>query len=234
MAHILLIEDDPVLGPRLKRNLELSGYRLTLATGGQGGLATAVNRHHDLIILDLMLPGLDGMKILHKIRGKGNDTPVIILTAKGTERDRLEGFREGCDDYLTKPFSFPELTARIKAVLRRCGYKAEQRILNSGGISIDPNTRTVMCGTDQIDLTPREFDLLYMLISHSNRAISRYALLDEIWGEDKDVTIRTIDAHVSYLRRKLMDVKGILGQIVTVYKSGYTWEVISDENLESI
>ncbi len=229
MARILLIEDDPVLGPRLKRNLELSGYRVTLANFGKTGLNCAKEDQSDLIILDLMLPGMDGMRILHEVRQNKLDVPVIILTAKGSERDKLAGFREGCDDYMTKPFSFPELTARIRAVLKRCGYKNEPRIINSGGISLDPESRTITGVDAIIELSPREFDLLYFLVSRPNQTLSRYALLDEIWGEDSEVTTRTIDAHVSYLRKKLADSGIISGRIATVYKAGYMWS-INDNN----
>ncbi|HHE46840.1 MAG TPA: response regulator transcription factor, partial [Bacteroidetes bacterium] len=128
MAHILIIEDDPHLGPRLKRNLELSGYRVTLASNGRSGLATALSGSTHLIVLDLMLPLVDGLHILRRLRREKVSTPVIILTAKGTEAERMAGFRSGCDDYVTKPFSLMELIARIRAVLRRSGYEARQLV----------------------------------------------------------------------------------------------------------
>jgi len=223
MAHILLIEDDPVLGPRLRNNLELSGYRVTLATIGQTGLRSALNGAADLIVLDLMLPGLDGMKILHEVRKHHIDSPVIILTAKGAEWDRLEGFREGCDDYVTKPFSLMELIARVKALLRRCGYREESRVINSGGITIDPMNRSVFAGSSRVEVSPKEFDLLYVLISHPNQALSRYYILDEVWDEDSDLSTRTVDAHVAYLRRKLNVCDLLTGSIETVYRVGYMW-----------
>jgi len=223
MAHILLIEDDPVLGPRLRNNLELSGYRVTLATIGQTGLHFVLNGAADLIILDLMLPGLDGMKILHEMRKKHVDTPVIILTAKGAESDRLEGFNEGCDDYVTKPFSLMELIARVRAVLKRCGYREESHAINSGGVTLDPGSRTLLIGEKRVDISPREFDLLRVLLSHPNQALSRYYLLDEVWGEESDLSTRTVDAHIAYLRKKLEDCSGINGVIETVYKVGYMW-----------
>jgi len=223
MAHLLIIEDDPVLGPRLKRNMELSGYRVTLARNGRSGLDTAVNGSAHLIILDLMLPLVDGLHILKKMRRENINTPVIILTAKGTETDRLEGFRIGCDDYVIKPFSLMELIARIRAVLRRSGQRDEQRVINSGGVVIDPESRTVTAGNVMVELSPREFDLLYALTSHTNQALSREYLMSAVWGEANDISYRTVDAHVAYLRRKLENELPIKARIVTVYKVGYMW-----------
>jgi two-component system alkaline phosphatase synthesis response regulator PhoP len=223
MAHILIIEDDPRLGPRLKRNLELSGFRVTLASNGRSGLSSAMNGAAHLIVLDLMLPLIDGLHILKKMRHEQVNTPVIILTAKGMESERLEGFRAGCDDYMTKPFSLMELIARIRAVLRRSGYKESPSVINSAGLIIDPGRRSVQANSIEIEFSPKEFDLLYTLASHPNQALSREYLLNEVWGEDSEVTYRTIDAHVSYLRKKLEDNNETRARIVTVYKVGYMW-----------
>jgi len=223
MAHILIIEDDPRLGPRLKRNLELSGYRVTLARNGRSGLDCALAGSANLIVLDLMLPLVDGLHILKKMRREHVNTPVIILTAKGSEAQRLEGFRSGCDDYVTKPFSLMELIARIRAVLRRSGYREKHSVINSAGAVIDPEARSVTSDGRDIELSPREFDLLYTLASHPNQALSRNYLLNEVWGEDSDVTNRTVDAHISYLRRKIELNPEAPARIVTVYKVGYKW-----------
>ena len=223
MAHILIIEDDPRLGPRLKRNLELSGYRVTLARNGRSGLDCALVGSANLIVLDLMLPLVDGLHILKKMRREHVNTPVIILTAKGSEAQRLEGFRSGCDDYVTKPFSLMELIARIRAVLRRSGYREKHSVINSAGAVIDPEARSVTSVGRDIELSPREFDLLYALVSHPNQALSRNYLLNEVWGEDSDVTNRTVDAHISYLRRKIELNPEAPARIVTVYKVGYKW-----------
>ncbi len=225
MAHILIIEDDPRLGPRLQRNLELSGYRVTLASNGHSGLGSALAGTAHLIILDLMLPIIDGLHILKRIRREHINTPVIILTAKGTENERLDGFMAGCDDYVTKPFYLMELIARIRAVLRRIGHEEDSEVINSGGIVLDPESRAVTTHEASIEFSHREFDLLYALMSHPNQALSRKYLLNSVWSDSSDVSFRTIDAHVSYIRKKIEAEAQVQGQIVTVYKVGYMWKV---------
>lgn len=225
MPHILIVEDDPKLGPRLKRNLELSGYGVSLARDGLTGLNAAQKGGFDLILLDLMLPYIGGLNILNDLRLELNHTPVIILTAKGMEVDRLEGFRAGCDDYVTKPFSMDELTARIKAVLRRVGFKSTPRAITSGGLLLDPERFTASCNGQRIEMTNREFDLLYELVSRPNLPMSRYALLDEVWGEEFDASVRSVDALVAFIRKKLETIKSLTGSIETVYKVGYRWRV---------
>ncbi|MCF7811850.1 response regulator transcription factor [bacterium] len=225
MANILIIEDDPRLGPRLKRNFELSGFGVTLATNGRSGLSSAMNGSAHLIVLDLMLPLIDGLHILKKIRQAHINTPVIILTAKGMESERLEGFQAGCDDYVSKPFSLMELIARVRAVLRRSGFKESRSVINSAGLMIDPERRSVHANSIKIEFSPKEFDLLYILASRPNQALSREYLLNEVWGENSEVTYRTIDAHVSYLRKKLVESEDKVAQIITVYKVGYMWSI---------
>jgi len=223
MAHILIVEDDPDLGSRLKKNLELEGYRISLTSDGRSGLDAAKSGSADLILLDLMLPMLDGMHILKMLRRSLDQVPVIILTAKGKEAHRLEGFREGCDDYLVKPFSLMELIARIRAVLRRSGFRDVPSVINSCGFMVDPGARKVTYDGQSLALTPKEFDLLYVLASHPNQALSRGALLDEVWGDEVDVTDRTVDSHVASLRRKIEANPEIPEWIQTVYKVGYRW-----------
>ena len=224
MAHLLIIEDDPELGPLLKRNLELEGYRVTLAADGKLGLELARQGGAHLILLDLMLPLLDGMTVLKRLRRELINSPVIILTAKGTEADRLDGFRAGCDDYVAKPFSLMELIARIRAVLRRSGYRRRSEVVNCGGLIADPDARSLSCDGRNIPLTPREFDLLFELMSHPDQALSRTHLLDEVWGEQTDVTPRTVDTHIASLRAKVEGNPEHSWQIVTVYKVGYMWK----------
>jgi len=170
-----------------------------------------------------MLPLVDGLHILKKMRRENVNTPVVILTAKGTEVERLDGFRAGCDDYVTKPFSLMELIARIRAVLRRSGYKEKLSVINSAGVMIDPESRLVTVENCNIDLSPKEFNLLYTLASHPNQALSRNYLLDAAWGEDSDVTHRTVDSHISYLRHKIESNPVEPLRIITVYKVGYMW-----------
>jgi DNA-binding response OmpR family regulator len=224
MPHLLIIEDDPELGPRLCYNFELEGYRTSLAADGRSGLQSALEGASDLIILDLMLPLVDGMYVLRRMRELGLDKPVIILTAKGAEDDRLEGFRAGCDDYMAKPFSLRELISRVRAVLRRSGYRQKPSVIHCHGLSIDPEARVVTHSGERLTLAPREFDLLFLLASHPGQALSRSFLLDEIWGEDCDVTTRTVDNHVALLRKKIEPQTGCLPNIATVYKVGYRWE----------
>jgi two-component system, OmpR family, alkaline phosphatase synthesis response regulator PhoP len=223
VAHILLIEDDPDLGARLKQNIELEGYRVSWAADGRRGLAAAQTAAPDLIILDLMLPLLDGLHILKTLRRDLDPVPVMILTAKGRETQRLDGFRAGCDDYLVKPFSLVELLARIRAVLRRSGHRDAPSILHSGGFTLDPAARTLTRCDRPIALTPKELDLLYTLMAHPNQALSRSSLLEEVWGCESDVTDRTVDSHIASLRKKLEVNPEAPAFLHTVYKVGYRW-----------
>jgi DNA-binding response OmpR family regulator len=223
MAQILIVEDDPELGSSLQYNFELEGYTVRTATDGRAGLAAALAGAADLILLDLMLPLVDGMHILKQLRSEGILTPVIIVSAKGTERDRLDGFREGCDDYLPKPFSLMELLSRVRAVLRRSGYRDRPQAIHSNGLSVDPGSRSALLNGTTLALSPKEFDLLYTLASRPRQALSRSHLLDEVWGEDCDVTTRTVDNHVASLRKKIEENPEEPARIVTVYKVGYRW-----------
>ncbi|MDD5087556.1 MAG: response regulator transcription factor [bacterium] len=224
MAHILIIEDDPDLGARLADNLKLEGYRVTLAADGRTGLDQARLGFADLILLDLMLPHLDGLHILKALRRDLCQVPVIILTAKGTEAQRIEGFRSGGDDYVVKPFSLMELIARVRAVLRRTGFRERPSVINSGGLMMDPAERTATLDGRSLALAPREFDLLYALAAHPNQALSRTALLEDAWGDDADVSGRTVDNHVASLRRKIEENPETPTRIITVYKVGYRWK----------
>jgi len=227
MPHLLIIEDDPKLGPMLKGALEYAGYRVSLASDGKIGLDEARKGAAHLIVLDLMLPHIDGLHIMKLLRRDLYNTPVIILTAKGGEADRIEGFRLGCDDYVPKPFSLNELIARIRAVLRRSGYREAPVAVHSAGLFIDPESRRVELDGRTLDVNGREFDLLYVLASHPGQALSRNFLLDEAWGEDTDVTTRVVDARILSLRRKIEENPDEPKRIVTVYKVGYRWEVKS-------
>jgi DNA-binding response OmpR family regulator len=223
VAHILIIEDDPDLGSRLKKNIELEGYRVSWVADGRSGMDAARAAAPDLIILDLMLPVINGMNILKALRREMNTVPVVILTAKSREAQRLEGFRAGCDDYIVKPFSLMELLARIRAVLRRAGIREIPSIVNSCGFTVDPGARTATKDGRAIALTPKEQDLLYTLMSHPNQALSRFALLEEVWGSEVDVTDRTVDSHIASLRRKIEINPEAPERIQTVYKVGYRW-----------
>lgn len=183
------------------------------AVDGEQALAAGRDRRHDLILLDLMLPGMSGLEVLRTLRREGVDTPVIILSAKGEEVDRVVGLKVGADDYVPKPFSRPELLARVEAVLRREGRAVSEtngsgEVVSSGAIRIDTSHREVTVGDTLLALTAKEFDLLAHLAAHPGRIFTRHQLLARIWGFDYDGTDRTVDVHVSWLRTKLRAVDG--------------------------
>jgi two-component system alkaline phosphatase synthesis response regulator PhoP len=183
------------------------------AVDGEQALAAGRDRRHDLILLDLMLPGMSGLEVLRTLRREGIETPVIILSAKGDEVDRVVGLKVGADDYVPKPFSRPELLARVEAVLRREGRAMEdtnrtEEVVASGDIRIDVGHREASVGDTPLTLTAKEFDLLAHLAAHPGRIFTRHQLLARIWGFDYDGTDRTVDVHVSWLRTKLRAVDG--------------------------
>ena len=224
MPHILIIEDDPKLGPMLERSLQYGGYRTTLARNGKSGLEMAMSGSAHLLILDLMLPFIDGLHILNRMRKENITTPVVILTAKGEESERLEGFRAGCDDYITKPFSLAELQERIKAVLRRSGYSEQPAVIHSAGLTMDPGNRSAIFNNRSINLSHREFDLLYALASRPNQALSRRFLLEHVWGDEIEVTTRAVDTRIASIRNQLEKNPDSPERIITVYKVGYMWK----------
>lgn len=221
MTHILMIEDDAELGYRLKRNLEFSGYKVTLTGDGHSGLVAAENPGIHLILLDLMLPFIDGLRILQKIRKKGICIPVIIISALDSEEIKLDGFDEGCDDYLTKPFSFKELIARIRAVLRRSGHGEKPQALHIDELILDPVGRRVIQKDKNIEFTPKEFELFFTLAGHVNQALHRSFLIETIWGKEAEIDERTLDAHIFQIRKKLTLLGDVHVSIETVYKVGY-------------
>jgi two-component system alkaline phosphatase synthesis response regulator PhoP len=183
------------------------------AVDGEQALAAGRDRRHDLILLDLMLPGMSGLEVLRTLRREGIETPVIILSAKRDEVDRVVGLKVGADDYVPKPFSRPELLARVEAVLRRegramSGTNGSGEVVTSGAIRIDIGHREVRLGEQALTLTAKEFDLLAHLAAHPGRIFTRHQLLARIWGFDYDGTDRTVDVHVSWLRTKLRAIDG--------------------------
>ena len=231
--RILIVEDNRNLARGLRHNLELEGYDVEVAYDGTTGLEQARQGKFDLIILDLMIPRPDGYQILRSLR-EGNDssskTPVLVLTARGQEADKLRGFRLGADDYVTKPFSLLELIARVGAITRRArsGAAAAADVvfetIEFGEIRIEPGAHVVYRGNAPVQLRPREFDLLMALIKRRGLTASRRNLLDEVWGYDTDVVSRTVDTHVAELRRKLENDPAQPRHILTVRKTGYRWQ----------
>jgi two-component system, OmpR family, alkaline phosphatase synthesis response regulator PhoP len=210
--RLLLVEDDPTLRQALAFNLSREGYDVASAADGAGALEAARNVGIDLILLDVMLPGMSGIEVLRVLRSEGVTTPVIILSAKGDEIDRVVGLKIGADDYVAKPFSRPELLARIEAVLRRHRREAEEpehiEELTFGEVHIDVARRTVSVGDGEIHLTTKEFDLLAHMAASPGRIFTRDQLLARVWGYDYDGDGRTVDVHVSWLRGKLRGADG--------------------------
>jgi DNA-binding response OmpR family regulator len=224
VTAILIVEDNADLAYGLRNNLEIEGYEVDVARDGPSGLTRARSARPDLVILDLMLPGLDGYRVLKTLRDDGFDMPVLILTAHGQEADKVRGFRLGADDYVTKPFGLLELMARVGALLRRTGRRHAATDIPReafGGIEIDPRTRTVYRDGAPVSVTPMEFDLLIALLNRKGSVASRLDLLQEVWGHSSAVLTRTVDTHIAELRRKLERDPAAPDYILTVRKAGY-------------
>jgi len=226
MTRVLVVEDNADLAFGLRNNLEIEGYEVLVAADGPAGLAAARTSAPDLIVLDLMLPGMDGYRVLRALRDERRTTPVLILTARGEESDKVRGFRLGADDYVTKPFGVLELLARVEALLRRAGGAAANGDDGSdrqcfGDIEVDTATRTVTRRGEPVCLAPLEFDLLVALIRRGGSVATRLELLKEVWGYRAAVVSRTVDTHVAELRRKLEDDPAEPKHILTVRKAGY-------------
>jgi two-component system, OmpR family, alkaline phosphatase synthesis response regulator PhoP len=228
VTRILIVEDNEDLAFGLRTTLEFEGYEVDVAADGEEGLARAAAAQPDLIVLDLMLPGIDGYRVLRELRNRGQHVPVLILTARGEEADVVLGFDVGADDYVTKPFSTVELLARVRALLRRTSVNGGQRGAarqRFGSVEVDPGSRSVRRGSRSIELTPKEFDLLLALLRRRGATASRSELLKEVWQyENADILTRTVDIHVAELRRKLEDDPANPRHILTVRKVGYRLE----------
>ena len=228
--RILIVEDNRNLASGLQHNLELEGHVVELAYDGTSGLARAQQPGIDLLVLDLMLPKPDGYQILRTLREANIEVPVIILTARGEEADKVRGFRLGADDYVTKPFGLLELLARVDAIRRRIRLggatststkRPITQVVEFGDVRADPATRTVTRAAEPVALRPKEFDLLMALARHDGDVVSRFALLQEVWGYDSEVMSRTVDTHVRQLRMKLEREPTRPEYILTVRKTGY-------------
>jgi two-component system, OmpR family, alkaline phosphatase synthesis response regulator PhoP len=235
MSDILIIEDNTDIARGLRDNLEVEGYEVDIAADGEQGLARVRGRPPKLVILDLMLPQMDGMQVLRRLRDEGFEMPVLILSARAGEAEKVRGFRVGADDYVTKPFGLRELLARVDALFRR-----RRRLTNDapeiagtppvrfGDIEIRFDSRTVLRGGQPVSLRPREFDLLAALARRASTVVGRRDLLDEVWAYDEDVQTRTVDTHVVELRRKLEGDPAHPRYIVTVRKAGYMLKLSAD------
>jgi len=230
MALLLVVEDNEDLAFGISRSLENAGHVVEVAADGVIAIEKARVLKPDLIVLDLMLPGASGFDVLKNVRASGVKTPVIILTARGEETDKLHGFRLGADDYVTKPFSVSELLARVAVHLRRAGDAAGRGDSESaneirfGDVIVSPAARTVARGQERIALKPREFDLLLKFLERPGFVFTRIRLLNEVWGYQADVQTRTVDLHVGELRRKLESDPANPRHFVTVWKTGYRFD----------
>src|SRR5213594_1673190 len=224
--RILVIEDNPDLAYGLRNNLEIEGYEVEVAKDGTRGLSRARTANPDLVVLDLMLPGLDGFRVLRALREDGHGMPVLILTARGEEADKVRGLRLGADDYVTKPFGVLELLARVEALLRRTAPPADGagEPEQFGAVEVIPASRAVLRSGRPVALTPKEFDLLVALLRRGGAVASRMELLTEVWGYSAAVLSRTVDTHVAELRRKLETDPAMPRHILTVRKAGYRLE----------
>ena len=224
MKRILLVEDNPDLVYGLRNNLEIEGYDVSVAEDGPSGVQGARELQPDLVILDLMLPGLDGYRVLRAIRESGSAVPVLILTARGEEADKVRGFRLGADDYVTKPFGVLELLARVEALLRRAAKPSNgdgAMPEKFGDVDVDVASRLVHRRGEPVALAPKEFDLLVALLRRRGAVVSRLELMKEVWGYRAAVVSRTVDTHVAELRRKLEDDPARPRHLLTVRKAGY-------------
>lgn len=223
LPRILIVEDEPTLAQALRYNLEREGYRVTLASQGQEALDAFHLRHPDLVILDLILPDMDGLEVCRALR-RHSSVPILILTARGEETDRVVGLELGADDYMVKPFSMRELVARVRALLRRAQSSPPDEVLVSSDLRLDLRRREAYRGGMPLPLRPKEFDLLAFFMRHRGRALSREEILTHVWGVDVAVDTRTVDVHVRWLREKVENVPSKPTRIITVRGLGYRFE----------
>lgn len=225
MKRILIIEDDISILNGLRDVLIFKSYDVLTATDGEQGYTTAVEEKPDLIILDIMLPKMDGFALCKKLREEGNTTPILMLTARGEEPDKVKGLDFGADDYVTKPFSLPELLARVRALLRRQPDDNTQNPLPDsvqiGDVLVDFKKHEARKGETTLDLAPKEFGILRHLASRIGEVVSRDELLDEVWGYDLYPTTRTVDNHIAMLRSKIEENPAHPRYLITVHSVGY-------------
>ena len=222
MKRILVIEDEPQMLLGLRDNLELEGYEVQTAADGEEGLAKAAAFAPDLVILDVMLPRKNGFDVCRELRARSNSTPVVMLTARSAETDKVLGLELGADDYVTKPFSITELLARVRAVLRRtASHKPATDSVRIGEIEVDFKLHQARRGRSRIEFTAREFELLRYFVQHIGQVVTREQILNEVWGYEEFPTTRTIDNFVAKLRQKIERSPHAPEHILTIHGSGY-------------
>ncbi len=225
MKKILVVDDEPTLVATLKYNLERENYEVVTATSGGMAVEVARSSRPDLIVLDLMLPGLDGLEVCRVIR-KDMNVPILMLTAKGAEVDKVVGLEVGADDYVTKPFGMRELVARVKALLRRSDVRPgpDREVFASGDLRVDMGRRQAFKDDAPMPLKPKELELLAFFLRNKGRAFTREQLLSQIWGYDYAGDTRTVDVHVRWLRQKIEEHAESPSRLVTVRGTGYRFE----------
>lgn len=224
MAHILIVEDEPAMQLGLKDNLEIENYQVDVASEGETGLQKIKTGKHDLILLDVMLPKISGFDICKAARAAGIKTPIILLTARGEEIDKVLGLELGADDYITKPFSVRELLARVKAMLRRnqgVASSSTTTLTAIGRLQIDFKAFLAKDGAQEIKLSHKEFELLSFLFENRNKVVSRYDILEKVWGYEEQITTRTVDNFIARLRQKVEVNADQPKVILTVHGAGY-------------
>jgi DNA-binding response OmpR family regulator len=222
MSRVLIVEDDPSMAIALRDGFEFEGYSVTVAKDGPTGFCLATEKDLDIIILDVMLPQMSGLDVCKKLRNAGNSIPIILLTARGQEIDKVLGLKTGADDYVTKPFSFMELVARVEALLRRTSkHIANLEQYQFGDIILNFKKNEAMLGEEMLDLSPREFKILKYFIEHQGEVVTRDQLLDAVWGYDSFPFTRTVDTHIAKLRHKIKDDPSNARHILTVHRAGY-------------
>jgi len=222
LKKVLIIEDEPEMVRGLRHNLEFEGYQVCVARDGEAGINETFHCKPDIILLDVMLPKLSGLDVCRHLRAKDMTTPIIMLTARGQETDKVVGLEVGADDYVTKPFSIRELLARVRAHLRRASNGV--RILETykfGDVELDFRKYRAVRAGRPIDLSPREFEILKFLILHENEIVTRDQLLDEVWGLENYPITRTVDNHIAKLRQKIEVSPAAPEHIITVHRIGY-------------
>jgi DNA-binding response OmpR family regulator len=220
---VLLVDDEATLVATLRYNLEREGYRVVTASDGDKALTVARQERPDLMILDLMLPVIDGLEVCRILR-RETSVPILMLTARAGEVDKVVGLELGADDYVTKPFSTRELLARVRALLRRTTSASDEEVIVSGDLRIDLKRREALLGEVALELKPKEMELLIYLMRHRGRAFTREQLLREVWGYDFYGDSRTVDVHVSWLRQKIETEPGKPTRLLTVRGVGYRFD----------
>lgn len=225
MEKILIVEDEESILMGLEDNFKLEGYEVAGATDGLQGLSMAKERRYDLIILDIMLPKMDGYEVCKQLRQVGMKAPILMLTAKSQEIDKVLGLELGADDYVTKPFSPRELLARVKALLRRSRMMQEETEVSCfADIEIDFKKRQAVKKGESVHMTALEFSLMHFLITHQDRVLDRTTILDEVWGRDVYVLPKTVDTHIGHLRKKLEEDPANPEHIIGVRGTGYRFK----------